>query len=156
MNVRRIDIMAMKNFRQLKEDAAANKELAKKLEEADREFHKSDDMNAFIKAAAELGYEVTEQDISVQDELVKLDEEELDNVAGGAFGFGTKAPDGHEIGCIFSFSYYVGPNSFCPNNYDDGHEYVFVGLDPEDEDYELYQCKHCGYEIFEFIGGAVE
>ena len=156
MSAWRIDIMSMKYFKQLQEDAANDKELAKKLEEADRESHKSGDMNSFIKAAAELGYEVTEQDISAGDDLVKLDEEELDDVAGGVFGFGDDAPDGHEIGCIFNFSYYVSASSYCPQNPDNGHDYEFIGLDPQDEDYELYKCKHCGHESFEFIGGAVE
>ncbi len=146
--------MSMKDFKQLREDVKTNGELAKKLEEADREHHKSGDMNSFIKAAAELGYEVTEQDISGKEDLVKLDEEELDNVAGGIFGFGEEAPDGHEIGCFANFSYYISASSYCPQNPDNGHDYEFIGLDPQDEDYELYKCKHCGHEGFEFIGGA--
>ena len=146
--------MSMKNYKQLCEDVTKSEELAKKLEEADKQMRKSIDKGIFIKAAAELGYEVTEQDISAGDDLVKLDEEELDDVAGGAFGFGPKAPDGHEIGCIFNFSYYVSASSYCPQNQDNGHDYDFIGLDPQDEDYELYKCKHCGHESFKFIGGA--
>ena len=97
---------------------------------------------------------MTEQDISAGDDLVKLDEEELDDVAGGVFGFGDDAPDGHEIGCFANFSYYLSKDSFCPKRWHDGHEYSFWNNDPQDDDYEIYKCKLCGKETFRFVGGA--
>ena len=48
--------------------------------------------------------------MSNKDEIKKqeLNEEELDNVAGGGCWFGAKdvAPDGHDIGCHLSCSWY--------------------------------------------------
>ena len=47
--------MSTKNLTQLIEDAATNEELAKKLEEADKEMRRTGDKAGFIKTAAELG-----------------------------------------------------------------------------------------------------
>ena len=91
--------MSTKNYEQLMEDARTNKDLAKKTEEAARELHRTGDKAGFIKTIAGLGYEVSMKD-GFDDDLVKLDEKELDDVAGGIFGFGDEAEDEHEIGCI--------------------------------------------------------
>ena len=115
--------MSTKNYKQLMEDVRTNEELAKKLEEADKEMRRTGDKAGFIKAAAELGYEVTEQDFPA-DDLVKLDEEELDNVAGGFFFFGNEEENGHEMGC--GCCYYVQREDLpvrCPNNSSGKHKF---------------------------------
>ena len=90
----------MKDFKQLRKDAAENKELAEKLEDTFRQARKSGDKAGFFKAAAELGYDLEEQYISSgEDDLVKLDEEELDDVAGGRID----DENGIEIGCWFYY-----------------------------------------------------
>lgn len=145
-------IMAMRNFKQLQKDINTNAELAKKIEAASIEAHESGDINIFIKAAAELGYEVTEQDIFGKDELVKLDEDELDSVAGGIFGCGDKAPDGKEIGCFTGKSYYRTADHYCPQNPGVGHDLYYLEDDPTDDDYEIHKCRLCGKEVFNYIG----
>ena len=115
--------MSTKNYKQLMEDVRTNEELAKKLEEADKEMRRTGDKAGFIKAAAKLGYEVTEQDFP-SDDLVKLDEEELDNVAGGFFFFGNEEENGHEMGC--GCCYYVQREDLpvrCPNNSSGKHKF---------------------------------
>ena len=73
----------MKDFNQLTEDVKTNEELSKKLAEAGKELRKTGDKAGFIKTAAEFGYEITEKDFPSGDDLVKVSEEELDDVAGG-------------------------------------------------------------------------
>jgi hypothetical protein len=81
----------MKDFKQLAEDVKTNEELSKKLAEAGKELRKTGDKAGFIKTAAEFGYEITEKDFPSGDDLVKVSEEELDDVAGGIF-FGCGVP----------------------------------------------------------------
>ncbi len=43
-----------------------------------------------------------------------INEEELENVAGGGCWFGAKdvAPDGHDVGCTFAFSWYESMDEY--------------------------------------------
>jgi hypothetical protein len=136
----------MKDFKQLRKDAAENKELAEKLEEAFRQARKSGDKAGFFKAAAELGYEVTEKDFTGNDELVKLDEEQLDDVAGGIWGLGGEAEDGHEVGC-FMYWYGLFVSSSCPKSDSGKHNFEYTGS--YDDGYyicDCYKCRYCGVE----------
>jgi hypothetical protein len=90
----------MKDFKQLQEDIRTNEELAKKIEEAERKMRRTGSKEGFRKAVAELGYDLEEQFTSSgEDDLVKLDEEELDDVAGGRID----DENGIEIGCWFYY-----------------------------------------------------
>ncbi|MBQ9251294.1 MAG: Nif11-like leader peptide family natural product precursor [Clostridia bacterium] len=73
------------------------------------------DPSQAVAVAAELGYEITEEElISAEKELrkqenaevVELNEENMDQAAGGLFGFGEDAKDGHEKGCLFFYHHY--------------------------------------------------
>ena len=142
--------MAMRNFKQLQKDINTNAELAKKIEAASIEAHESGDINIFIKAAAELGYEVTEQDIFGKDELVKLDEDELDSVAGGFLNFGAKEENGREMGC--GCCYYVQREDLpkiCPGNssgqhcFEESSETIPCQRVFGDNTKTVYVCKYC-------------
>ncbi len=141
--------MSMKNYKQLMEDAATNEELAKKLAEADRQVRKTGDKTVYIKAAAELGYEVTDKDFP-GDDLVKLDEGELDDAAGGILWFGDDAEDGHEIGCIAP--YYKDIPVPCPNSPSRKHCLEKNGERIPCQGCEngkaKYVCKYCGEWTF--------
>ncbi len=140
--------MSMKDFKHLIEDAATNEELAKKLEEADKEMRRTGDKAGFIKTAAELGYEVTEQDFP-GDDLVKLDEEQLDDVAGGWFGLGTEAEDEHEIGCIYLWYKDVNP-VLCSESSSGKHGFDFCYDETKKvgersiPTCKIFKCKYCG------------
>ena len=65
--------------------------------------------------AAELGYAVTAEELEAAEkalrgpadaEVVELNEENMDQAAGGLFGFGEDAKDGHEKGCLFFYHHY--------------------------------------------------
>ena len=128
--------MAMKNFKQLMEDARTNEELAKKLEEADKEMRRTGDKAGFIKTAAELGYEVTEQDFPA-DDLVKLEDGQLDDVAGGILWFGPEDEEGHELNC-WAF-YYENCRSYtCAESETGKHRFE------KQSGCALYICKYCG------------
>ncbi len=140
----------MKDFKQLKQDKRTNEELAKKLEEADIEARKSGDKSLFIKAAAELGYEITEQDLAPKDELVKLDEEELDDVAGG-WGFigtllGREDENGHEICCFWA--YFQGVESASCKKSNSG-KHLFIADKPSRYVFShSYSCQYCGMSAY--------
>ena len=135
--------MSTKNYKQLMEDVRTNEELAKKLEEADKEMRRTGDKAGFIKTAAELGYEVTEQDFPA-DDLVKLEDEQLDDVAGGWFGLSTEAEDEHEVGCMIRW-YKGAESSSCPKSNSGKHNFVFQN---GEDVFNNYICKYCGMEAF--------
>ena len=102
----------MKNFRQLTEDMKQNPELSEKVEELDHKLRKNY-YASMISALADLGYHVTESELLQKKEFGKLDEETLSDVSGGTFWLGDDAPDGHEIGCFLSFTYYGFADEYC-------------------------------------------
>ena len=142
--------MAMKNFKQLMEDTATNKELAENIEEANKQARKTGDMAVFIKAAAELGYDVTEHDFP-GDNLVKLDDEQLDDVAGGWFGFTGDAEDGNELGCFKDY-YITVCRERCNNSPSGKHGFVFVCFEylSDDIKYNRLKCKYCGLKAYKY------
>lgn len=81
----------MKNFEQLISDFRADEELRKKFREGLNKFRSDETlsvMEAGIRAARELGYEVTEEDAKrfldrAQNGVRELSLDELQNVAGG-------------------------------------------------------------------------
>ena len=135
--------MSVKNFKQLMEDAATNEELAKKLEEADKQACKTGDKAAFIKAAAELGYEVTEQDFPGND-LEKLDDEQLDDVAGGLFGSRGEDEEGYDLGCLFDW--YKSVKSLKCNNSSSGKHH-FIN-EHEENGLKVYDCEYCDIKAY--------
>ena len=71
----------------------------------------------------------------------KLDNAELGDVSGGLFG--PDAPDGHEIGCTFTFSWYVNYCTVRKGECEmEAYEYV-PGLNKN-----RARCKYCGKEAF--------
>ncbi len=135
--------MSMKNYKQLMEDAATNEELEKKLAEADRQVRKTGDKTVYIKAAAELGYEVTEQDFS-GDDLVKLDDGQLDDVAGGLFGSGGEDENGKDLGCLFDW--YKSVKSYkCPNSTSGKHKFI---NEHEEGGFKVYDCEYCDMKAY--------
>lgn len=81
----------MKNFEQLLADFRADEELRRKFHEGLNKFRSDETlsvMEAGIRAARELGYEVTEEDAKrfidrAQNGVRELSPDELENVAGG-------------------------------------------------------------------------
>ena len=142
--------MAMKNFKQLMEDTATNEELAKKLEEANKQARKTGDKAVFIKTAAELGYDVTEHDFH-GDDLLKLDDEQLDDVAGGWFGFTGDAEDGNELGCFKDY-YITVCRERCNNSPSGKHGFVFVCYEylSDDIKYNRLKCRYCGLKAYKY------
>ncbi len=135
--------MSMKNFKQLTEDAATNEEIAKKLAEADRQVRKTGDKTVYIKAAAELGYEVTEQDLP-GDDLVKLDDEQLDDVAGGLFGLGGEDEYGYDLGCLFNW-YKSVKSPKCRNSSSGKHRFSYLR---DEKGLRVYDCKYCDMKAY--------
>ncbi len=142
--------MTPKNYAQLKEDARTNEELLKKLGEADKQACKTGDKAVIIKVAAELGYEITEQDIPDSDDLKKLDDEQLDDVAGG-WGFigtllGREDENGHEISCFWA--YFQGVESASCKKSNSG-KHLFIA--DEHSRYVFshsYSCQYCGMSAY--------
>lgn len=66
------------------------------------------------------------------DELVKVNEDEMDNVAGGAFFFGKDHDDGFEINCAFAWH----SENECKKS-PDGYHYWIEGKGT------AHQCKYC-------------
>ena len=126
--------MSVENAKKFQKDLKENEELKKKFEEemAAEGVTSEKDTKAIVKIAQKLGYDVTEEEFnnvkSGNIESMKngeLSEEELDNVAGGAFFCGPDAPDGHEVGCWWTY-------------YDDWHAYF---------NSRNYRCQNCGSAI---------
>ncbi|MBQ9251293.1 MAG: Nif11-like leader peptide family natural product precursor [Clostridia bacterium] len=73
------------------------------------------DPSQAVAVAAELGFEVTEEELIAAEkelrmqseqgnaEVVELNETDMDGAAGGAWWNGEEAPDGHEMGCRLFF-----------------------------------------------------
>ncbi len=131
--------MSTKDYKQLMEDVRTNEELAKKLEEADKEMRRTGDKAGFIKAAAKLGYEVTEQDFP-GDDLVKLEDEQLDDVAGGVLWLEEDTEDGHEVSCMGWYYSCVIPRK-CSKS-ESGKHYF------EELSRTCFKCKYCGTEAY--------
>ena len=132
--------MSTKNYAQLKEDARTNEELLKKLEEADKQACKTGDKAVLIKVAAELGYEITEQDIPDSDDLKKLDDEQLDDVAGGVWWLEEDTEDGHEVSCMGWYYSCVIPRK-CSKSESGKHYFVELSR-------TCFKCKYCGTEAY--------
>ncbi|MBO6301821.1 MAG: Nif11-like leader peptide family RiPP precursor [Ruminiclostridium sp.] len=114
-----------------------SKEAANKLilelqtnEELKAKIKGFDDPEQMIKAAVEAGYDVTLQDLTDADKALraaqaertdeKLSLEDLESVAGGKVWFGEDAPDGHEMGCEWSYhheDWQKEHDIWCSNNY---------------------------------------
>ena len=71
------------------------------------------------------------KDEKMNDELVKVNDGEMDNVAGGIFGLDDDAPDGHEKSCFQAFHF----KGECSKSSDGYHYWV-------DGKYAPY-CKYC-------------
>ena len=97
---------------------------------------------AFIKAAAELGYEVTEQDFP-DDDLAKLDEKQLDDVAGGAFWLGSTDEENNELWCLHSYWRYKG-DAACSNSPTRLHKFEYSGYIFNHRWYKCVYCKNAG------------
>ena len=147
----------MKDIKQLKNDARSDKELEEKIAAADNEYRRTGSRADFIQSMAELGYEITDEDLDRAEKLTKLDDEELDDVAGGGKGwFGRdEAPDGHDIGCFFSYSYYSTADDYCPPN--NGHHSYSEKVGGIEYDrqlqyaYQTYRCSKCSRTIRSYI-----
>ena len=141
--------MSMKSYKQLREDLIKDLEFAKKLEEPYAQLRRSGDKAEFIKTLAGLGYEVTEQDLDGSYAFVKLDEDELDNVAGGFFFFGNNEDGGREMGC--GCCYYVQREDLpkiCPGNSSGKHHFeasseTIPCQGAPDGQKTVYVCKYC-------------
>ena len=92
-----------------------------------------------------------EQDFPT-DDLVKLNEEQLDDVAGGALWFGEYAQDGHEIGCWWPWYKEVNP-VLCPVAQSKKHSFIYKGKKQwqdgavKTDGYSVtyyYSYEHCG------------
>ena len=77
---------------------------------------------------------------ATNEELVKLDKEELDDVAGGLFWFGVEDEEGHEVDC-FSTYYRRVNNHSCPNSSSGKHKFVFMY---EADGDRHFKCEYCG------------
>ena len=114
----------------------AKRFLTKMMEdEALRENVAGMSTEALVAAAAELGFDVTANELTnAEHELrlggaqrgVELKPEQLDKVVGGVFGFGEDAPDGKEMGCFVFYykydkckekGYWCQSNHYCTSNY---------------------------------------
>lgn len=65
-----------------------------------------------VAVAAQMGYDVSEDELMAAEaslheekkaDVVELDVEDMDKVAGGGMWNGDEAPDGHEMGCNLFF-----------------------------------------------------
>lgn len=113
--------MSVESF---KKELENNKELKVKFE---KEMEKAGvtnekDLETIANIAQKLGYDVKIEDLKNAkiDNLKKgeLNDEELDNISGGAFWLGPNAPDGHEVGCWLLYyaswdNYFRDPNAKC-------------------------------------------
>ena len=100
-----------------------SKESAKKLiaelqtnEELKAKIAGITDVAELTKKAVEAGYDITEAELieaekefrtaqaEKTDEKLSLDD--LEAAAGGGWGDGEDAPDGHEMGCVLSYHHY--------------------------------------------------
>ena len=142
--------MSMRSYKQLREDLIKDLEFAKKLEEPYAQLRKSGDKAEFIKTLAGLGYEVTEQDLDGSYAFVKLDDDELDSVAGGFLNFGAKEENGREMGC--GCCYYVQREDLpkiCPGNssgqhcFEESSETIPCQRVFGDNTKTVYVCKYC-------------
>ena len=92
----------------------------------------------------------TEQDLKKElsgaEEPVVLDENDLDQVAGGMFWFGDDAPDGHEIGCFAT--YYNTIEDYYFENHVCACGSKNVGISKEgNSSYWEFLCHDCGYRF---------
>ena len=86
-----------------------------------------------------------------------IDDNELDDVAGGGCWFGAKAvaPDGHDIGCTFSFSWYESwseykyKNGICAKTSPTGN--IVISLYNTDR---MDHTFHCGTYLHDKYGGG--
>ena len=140
----------MKDYKQLEEDMKQNPELAKKIEEVHRSLRKNYN-TSLISALADLGYTVTEADLSEKTHSGKLDEEALSDVSGGMFWQGDDAPDGHEIGCLLGLFYYMTRKDYCPH-FKGHHDFSSGDLKTEpDSSGKLVMRRYCKCGAYETI-----
>ena len=77
---------------------------------------KSADPNDIVKIAADSGFDFTIEDLCVAEkdlrkkiakdtdrQIREISVNELDSAAGGDYGMGCEAPDGHELGCLITW-----------------------------------------------------
>lgn len=107
------------------------------------------------KAINALGYGISAEDLRRSD-LEPVDDEEMEAVAGGKLC--VDAADGHEIGCLFSPTWYVNQEEAdqkcCAKSPNYKHDYDRKLLPIEDRRGEVYKrqalydvCKYCGYKM---------
>ena len=113
--------MAREDAKRLLQDILADETKLAQLQEKS--------LGEAAEVARSLGYDVTEEEVAAEleeyrsiqaEQPVELIEDELDKVAGGIFGEGEIAPDGHEMGCILSWhgkSWARDNREWCDHNY---------------------------------------
>ncbi len=109
--------MALENAKKFLEQVMADealRERAAKMEPA-----------GVADIAKEVGFDVTAEELDAAvramrqaagEEPRELDLDEMGKTAGGAFGMGEDAPDGHEMGCMLTYhskSWHIENNIWC-------------------------------------------
>ena len=113
--------MSRQDAKRLLQDFLADDKLLAQLQEKTLE--------EATEAARGLGYDVTEEEFAAEveeyratkaEEPVEPLEEELDQIAGGVWGTGEIAPDGHEMGCFIPWhgrSWALDSDTYCNHNF---------------------------------------
>ena len=114
--------MSVENVKKFRKDLEENEEVKEKLKKELEIFKDSGkkEKELIPEIARKLGYDFTDEEFNEECSKGKeLSDEEISNVSGGLFWFGEDAPDGHEIGCFYTYYiewiHYYFTNNICPN-----------------------------------------